>query len=629
MPTHPGTRHTLPLICALSLGLVAGAVGGQPTRPADSPAPPVPPEALDPSQPPAPAVAMQTYRTLRGALDNWSVPMTPAGLRLPDCSGASIQLRLDGHLLGRASTILDGPAAFADRDAPMGSTVLKTFQQAFTEADRRLPIDRDGDRDRLAREAGSQVMLSIELAGPVTPFLPVPDNWDDFDTRLIPGIDGLAVRRGNTILAAFPGTMLSLGQTPSEAARSLVSRLAEDPGLGLNDLSAIIGPQRLVFSTFRVTHVAQGKPGGSPTFLHRGQRVADLTDVASVSELLAFRDRLATHLARAVEQAPGNTPATAYIPTRDAPSNAVAPAASSALTLLALERAAKDGHPAAAAAAAKLWSARFADGTAKPAAHQDPQAAAVVLRSGSTGGALPFDATPYRLTLGRAFVGGRFAEGTPPGTMGLLAWGLVPVDRAQAAAAVKAAFTATPAGQLVGEMPFLGFAALETAPVAADGGAPAGPASATALRQMRQEFWLHQVQAIDARPEDRDLIGGVSFTAGASPLPSWNTARPLVFIAAMLRDPALTPAAERPAETARLLQALRFLRQLEADEAQGWMHPSPLRARGGIRAAVWDQTMPSDATAMALWAVSEALESLRVVSEEQPPAPLVSPARKP
>jgi hypothetical protein len=137
---------------------------------------------------------------------------------------------------------------------------------------------------------------------------------------------------------------------------------------------------------------------------------------------------------------------------------------------------------------------------------------------------------------------------------------------------------------------------------------------------MRQQVWEHQVGAVDIDEDSLDLAGGIVFTKGASPLPTWQCTRPLAFIATMLADARLTEPKERNQELGRLLHALRFIRQLQVDESVGWMAPKPGQAVGGVRAAPWDHSMPPDATSMALLVVVETLKSLEALSKAAKPA---------
>jgi hypothetical protein len=137
--------------------------------------------------------------------------------------------------------------------------------------------------------------------------------------------------------------------------------------------------------------------------------------------------------------------------------------------------------------------------------------------------------------------------------------------------------------------------------------------AAVALREMRSQLWAHQLKAQDLSADDPDLAGGIVFTTNRQPLPTWQAARPLAFVATMLGDPRLTEEQEVAGETVRLLEALRYLRQLTASEAEAHLYKDPARAIGGVRASVFDQRMPPEATAMTLMTVCETIKSLEAI----------------
>jgi hypothetical protein len=112
-------------------------------------------------------------------------------------------------------------------------------------------------------------------------------------------------------------------------------------------------------------------------------------------------------------------------------------------------------------------------------------------------------------------------------------------------------------------------------------------------------------------------VAGIVFTASRNPLPTWHSARPIAFMATMLGDDRLTGGDEFARELNQLLGSLRFLRQLSAGEAEGHMYRSPRRAMWGVRASVWDQRMPPEATALTLLTVCETVRSLQAVRERQ------------
>jgi hypothetical protein len=183
-----------------------------------------------------------------------------------------------------------------------------------------------------------------------------------------------------------------------------------------------------------------------------------------------------------------------------------------------------------------------------------------------------------------------------------------------AESAVRRVYRDTPEGELVSQMPWLGWAELRLASLKGQDDVPA----AVSLRQMRKLVWEHQIGPLDESATEQkggglDLVGGIVFAAhapGAPARPTWQAARPLAFLATMLGEPRLTGPAERNLELARLLAGLRFVRQLEADDTTAWMYPNRSRSLGGVRAAPWDQRMPLDASAMSLLFVCETLKYL-------------------
>jgi hypothetical protein len=177
-------------------------------------------------------------------------------------------------------------------------------------------------------------------------------------------------------------------------------------------------------------------------------------------------------------------------------------------------------------------------------------------------------------------------------------------ERDLARSALDATYLQTPPDQLDAQLPWLGWAELALAPF---GDVP----GAEGLRAMRDSVWHDQFMPADAHPGDEDLVGGIVLTTGGiTPLPSWHTARRVAFLATMLGDERITPPADRSREIMRLIRSIRFLRQLEVDDAVGHLCRAPERAKGGIRSALWDQQMPIDATSFSLLCVTEMLRSL-------------------
>ena len=183
----------------------------------------------------------------------------------------------------------------------------------------------------------------------------------------------------------------------------------------------------------------------------------------------------------------------------------------------------------------------------------------------------------------------------------------------RADAAIRAAFRDTPASALLSLMPDLAWADLA---LAAQTGID--PPSAPALRALRTRLLDLQLNDADLSDMDRDLAGGFVLDAGGSPLPTWQSARPVALLGTMLGEPSLTRgtlgSGEVVANLIDLSESLRFLAQLTAGERVAHMYADPAVAVGGVRTALWDQSMPLTASALGLLAVTESLESFEAVA---------------
>jgi hypothetical protein len=183
-------------------------------------------------------------------------------------------------------------------------------------------------------------------------------------------------------------------------------------------------------------------------------------------------------------------------------------------------------------------------------------------------------------------------------------------------AAVRTIFKEQAPGQIPALLPWAGWAEIALADSRFRKGADGAIPSALALREMRRMMHQHQVTPANFGAAHPDLVGGVVFTAGESPLPSWQCLRPLTFLATMLRDERFTDEQERAEATAAVVAGLRFLMELTVDETDAHLFPRRDALVGGVRCALWDSTMPLDATSMGLVFVCEALESLGASDRE-------------
>jgi len=218
-------------------------------------------------------------------------------------------------------------------------------------------------------------------------------------------------------------------------------------------------------------------------------------------------------------------------------------------------------------------------------------------------------AAAVRESVGLSITGAAvFAEEVPPSAHALVARAMLALGRSGIAqpddlqtgqAAARAIATSVRPEMLVAHMPW----ALSAM----------SPDDRTEQRDtldaMRRLIMDHQLNGPEVEGDDRDLAGGIVFTKGGPPVPTWQTARAAIALGSMLNDTALTPRAQRAGRYLELVRTLRFLRQLTVDQSLGHLMANPMLANGGVRAAPWDQRQPSIATSLTLLAVCEALDA--------------------
>lgn len=548
----------------------------------------------------------------------WSV--TPAA-DLPRVPAAAVTLRLDGSPIGRGTAISTAPGGDAQ-------VIAAAARRALDEATTRMPVPRDALFDESVRALAPTITISLELAGGLTPLMPVPHEYSDVSLALAPGLEGVAIRFGERIDAMFPGTMLATGTEPGSAAAAVVSRVVGDPAMGLKRPIELAEEHGAVFYRFRIVHLAQARPGMPPVFLHRGGRIIDRSEL-TIAGLRQWADGMAAFIIRGIvfmPDAPSSAselnPVTGAVRT-DTVSGVHIATCALALVRYSQAPGVSDENAARARNGARQLLESLLDLELSPdllgrrgaAAVATAAIAAPVLHDlgvkAPEGPGRGAEAAADPLTRLAAIVDTALRDipdDLPPAARQLVAWGLSQRSDSRDAARheLRRLFRETSPGHTVSLMPWAGWAELA---LADHGDVPA----AIALREMREQVWAHQLRA-DALPTDwRDLGGGIVFTASRSPLPNWHAARPLAFIATMLGDERLTSAEEVPAELSNLMQSMRFLRQLSAGEVEGHMYRSPHAAMWGIRASVWDQRMPPEATALTLLCVSELMRSMETI----------------
>lgn len=584
---------------------------------------------LDGASPPGPAQTLAAFAVvesyIRGTGDLAALRSPPApavapasaptAAPLPTVTGCSVVLRLAGEVMGRGSS-LGSPGT-----APNTVHIAEAAEAAWAEAERKLPVSGvpavRAEKIKLVRQ---DLLISLELAGPLLRM--AVTTYADCDGMgvLQPGMDGVAVVLSGQVGSTFPGAATAATLLPSDAVRRAVSTAASAARANAGDAASfvVLEPGELEkkhgasFYRFRTTHVAQWRSDNSPQLLYRGQKIVVQEDVDEISELRYLADRLAGNLINRLTVTPKGGPLTLTTGDVDEPDAFSLALARHAL----LEYVARQDGPlkerAAAAAQEYLTLARERETRATDADHL--AAASVILKN------YDMKTAPEFAWRDQYLAGGKTE--TPAGLKGLVIWGGSawprevsgdPSTYHPSEKAVRALMAETPIPALAGEMPWLGWTDLEVDRWLKR---PAGQKSAPALREMRTLVWKHQLQSVDAGPDRQDMVGGIVVPGGSgkAPLPTWQTARLVAFLATMLGEPELTTKQERPGEIVRLLGAARFLRQLQVDDSMGWMCKDPATAKGGLRSATWEQRTPTDATAMGLLALLEIINGLERAS---------------
>ena len=571
----------------------------------------------------APADAMTAYRQVEGWLRAFSVPADASdAVRV---RGACISVRLGNILVAREGAVAESDNASGDLAAAARAAVAGVKG--------RFGNDRAPEQDTL-EGVGRGLAISLELAGALVPLN--VDTYAKADATVSLGLEGVAARKGDRLLAIFPEEMLLNNDEPSDALARLASRLADDPTLAIKADQREQPPQLhrlhgITFYRFGVTHLAQTSADAPPIFLRRLTREVRPQDV-NISFILALGDMVADHLrarlTKGGEKAASTVPGVLRPSREDA--KEIATLADQAIAAYALTRwepiwpPAVDGERGIRADVLD-WYATMGVINAET----DPLTLAAValisceLTDLGTPGVFNRKGMSVRVRVEMVAKGllacidpndpSAFRADIPQQHRGIIAFALARlstsardlVQREQVGPLVRSIYRDTPAGELVGQMPWLGWAELELAKKEA-----AVPA-AQALRDMRDAVREHTLRADDLDELSSDLAGGVVFTVGPVPLPTAQSFRAAAISATMAGDARLTPAGDRPLAIALSLSHVRFAAQLCWDGPSLAFSRNPERDRGGVRAAPWDVRLSLDASAMSLLTLSETMHSIR------------------
>ncbi len=568
--------------------------------------------------PPGAEDAMHAWNVVDRWTRDWAFPTELEFIDPARTAGACITIRLSGRVVGRGVSVRDDGAAIWD-------ATKRAHEDAVSNAVR----DNLGDLADLA----PLMTVELELAGRLRPL--AGDTFSAAAAPIMPGTGGVAARAGERTDAMFPGVMLATSTSPEEAIRAAVAGLdivvgAADISRGKLELAKLRSQHDLAVYRFRTIHLAQSDARSAPIFLHRGGRV--VPDHVRSQLILSTADGIARHLMShdwpASEQPRGMTGP--YLPWLDEYTPFEATPLQQALTAWSLLRYAKlSGVDPATSEQAHRFAVTLIEellipvvdnenpALCEPDPMLDPVAVAMMLVADAEAEdpMLPRTTWLNGVSLLRETVNVRERwNALRPHDQAMIAFGLAAVGEVGeetdeyatlARDAAAALLARTDRGEMVSVMPWLGWTLLRVA----DKAEPLG--AAVALRDMRSLTWSFQLSRDDTGLEDADLSGGIVFTRGRTMLPTWQSVRPLAFIATMLGDERLTTEEERNDEIVRLLRSLRFLIQLTIRQGETWFCVDQESAIGGVRASLWDATQPIEANCLGLLTLCEAIESAR------------------
>ncbi len=247
------------------------------------------------SDAPALESAIDAFLTARRWLDAPNLPQLDDSAAAIPLNGTSMVVVLLRTAQGRLVGI--GEDAGGD-----GLMLRRALGRAFAKALGHESIVRV--RESFGDEIGKALSIEIELCGTATPIL--GRTIKDAATRVAPGIDGIALRRGEEYFRLSPARLLSIdsAERPEGAIRMLIS----DAGLPSEDLPQLGVRDSVALLSFRSMRVGQSTPSAQPISLSRAGRVIDALDCTRSAQG-AFLEALITRLARDVVQlAPNQSP---------------------------------------------------------------------------------------------------------------------------------------------------------------------------------------------------------------------------------------------------------------------------------------------------------------------------------
>lgn len=282
------------------------------------------------------AVAVEAFLAARAWLDAASLPSPDAQaaqVELEGVTGVCVLLRQNGRLVGAGEDSGAGgkPDALMLRRA-LGRAIAKALGD---ETVRRV-------RAEVGDAVTARLSLEVELAGAPLPLL--GRTIAEAAARIVPGQDGIAVRRGDEVVRAFPSRLAASDN--ADRPDGAIAALLIDAGLPAKDLPDFAGSERVSLARFATVRLREARAGAAPELITRGGRTIDLAEIdAASTRILATRlvARLSAQVVAADERDPsrGVRLLGTLNPTADAYDPPFADARQTALAAIALGVAAR------------------------------------------------------------------------------------------------------------------------------------------------------------------------------------------------------------------------------------------------------------------------------------------------
>ncbi|MAB82169.1 MAG: hypothetical protein CMJ24_01880 [Phycisphaerae bacterium] len=542
-------------------------------------------------------------------VDAFSIPEPDAEASeapIDNATGCCLIIRQEGRIIG-----------IGDAMKSEGSMLHRAARRALSMAQadpalRAIP-------DELLAEVGTRLTIELEVSGPMQPL--IGRSPKEFRDDIHPLRHGIALRWNDQWAVKYPSR---LRVTNRWADTSLLDGMAISIGLdsGLRDSlqRKDVGAYR-----FRTIDLAQAAPDAPPQLVVGGT-MTQPTPMPGIRDLVSTRDSILDHIRQ--RQWPGEENrglVGSYEPASDRYDPIVATAMDQGLTAWALGRVAQSpgasraAREAASDAAAQILSSLLAR---EDDASYDPLDDAAILLALESNEVLSSPETERIRRERRTRLAEeteRWVEDDGNARRGhdlalasmAIAFGGNDEDRALARRLADAAWDRTTVEQQVSLLPWIAWTEMRLAESTGD------HARLKSIDELRHLVLQRQVPPGEER-FGSELAGGI--VLGKMPADvTAKSLRPIAAMASMYSDDRITTAQERDEQFSRLLLAMRFIMQLQVESGDTSIYRNASRTNGGIRMALWDSRMPTIAQAMALVALSDAIELLHVDSSDLPP----------